>query len=118
MDSTTVIILLLIVVLIMHLVEEVKTGFRQRFLLGEMPRPLFVGGNVVLYVFCFATLVLSARGDALAIPFAWIFAVTMFLNGLGHIGIMAVRRQYFPGGLTAFLLLPVSGYLVIHLMGR
>jgi hypothetical protein len=31
MNSTTVIILVLIAVLIMHLVEEVKTGFRQVF---------------------------------------------------------------------------------------
>lgn len=118
MDSLTAIVLLLTAVLIMHLVEEVKTGFRSRFPLGEMPRPLFVGINIVVYAFCFATLILSARGDVLAIPFAWIFAVAMLLNGLGHVGIMAVRRGYFPGGLTAFILLLVSVALMMHLLSR
>jgi hypothetical protein len=39
----------------------------------------------------------------------------MLLNGLGHIGIMLINRAYFPGGLTAFLLLLASGYLVLQL---
>ena len=56
--------------------------------------------------------------NELAVPLAWIFAVAMLLNGLGHIGIMFVRRQYFPGGITAFLLLLVAAYLMLHLKSR
>jgi hypothetical protein len=37
----TVAILLLILTLILHLAEEIKTGFREKFLLGEMPKPVF-----------------------------------------------------------------------------
>jgi hypothetical protein len=96
----------------MHLVEEVKTGFRQRYPLGEMPKPLFVGLNVLIYAFCFATLFLSVRGSGLAIPFAWVFAVGMLLNGIGHMGFMVVKRRYFPGGLTAPVLILVSLYLI------
>jgi hypothetical protein len=39
----------------------------------------------------------------------------MVLNGLGHIGIMFIRKEYFPGGLTAFLLLLASGCLLLQL---
>jgi hypothetical protein len=115
--SATGVVVLLIAALILHLIEEVRTGFRERFPAGEMSLPLFVAINVVVYAFCFATLILSARDGELATPFAWIFAATMLFNGLGHVGIMLVRRQYFPGGLTAFLLLVISGYLILHLLG-
>ncbi len=117
MGSTTSIVLLLIAALILHLIEEVRTGFRERFPVGEMPLPLFVAINVVIYAFCFTTLILSVRDGELATPFAWVFAATMLLNGLGHVGVMVARRRYFPGGLTAFLLLVISGYLILHLLG-
>jgi hypothetical protein len=118
MDRITSAILLLIAALVVHLVEEVKTGFRKKLPIGEMPRLLFIGINVVVYAFCFTTLLLSAHGNELAIPFAWVFAIAMLMNGIGHIGMMLVRREYFPGGLTAFLLLPISAYLIIHLLNR
>jgi len=92
-------------------------GFRERLPTGEMPLPLFVGINVVVYAFCFATLLLSLRDGELATPFAWIFATAMALNGLGHVGIMVVRRRHFPGGWTAFLLLALSAILILRLLG-
>lgn len=116
MDAVSATILILIILLAMHLVEEVKTGFRKKTLLGEMPRPLFVGLNILLYTYCVTTLFLSVRGHASAIPLTWIFAIAMLLNGAGHIGIMVVRRSYFPGGITAFLLLPASIYLIAQLV--
>jgi len=118
MDRITNITLLLIAVLVVHLAEEIKTGFRKKLPIGEMPKPLFIGINVVVYAFCFTTPLLSAGGNELAIPFAWVFALAMLMNGIGHIGIMLVRREYFPGGLTAFTLLPISAYLIINLLNR
>ena len=118
MDTVSITILIIIILLAMHLVEEVKTGFRKKMLIGEMPKPLFIGLNILLYAFCFTTLFLSVRGHALAVLLTWIFAIAMLLNGAGHIGIMIVRRSYFPGGLTAFLLLPASLYLIAQLMQR
>jgi hypothetical protein len=35
-----------------------------------MPLPLFLGLNVLIYAFCFATLTLAARNGEGAIPFA------------------------------------------------
>ena len=75
MDRITSAILLLIAALVVHLVEEVKTGFRKKLPIGEMPRLLFIGINLVVYAFCFTTLFLSARSNELAIPLAWVFAI-------------------------------------------
>lgn len=112
MDRTSGAILLLIGTLAIHLVEEVATGFRERFPLGEMPRRMFVGINVLLYAFCFATFFLSLRGAALVVPLAWAFAVAMLLNGVGHVGIVLVRRRYFPGAVTGLGLILAAGYLI------
>lgn len=117
MDGRSAAIVLLIAALVLHLVEEVRTGFRKKLPAGEMPLPVFVGLNVLIYTFCLATLVLSLRNSRWAGPLAWIFAVAMMLNGLGHIGIMVVKRGYFPGGFTAFLLLSLSAYLLFLLRG-
>jgi hypothetical protein len=73
-------ILLHIVVLILHLAEEIRAGFRKQFVTGGMPLPVFIGINVVLYAFCFATLLLAARGARVAIPMAWLFALGMALS--------------------------------------
>lgn len=116
MNRTTTLILLLIITLILHLIEEIKTGFRCKFPIGEMPLPVFVGINILIYAFCFTTLILSTQGNPLALPLAWIFAIAMCLNGLGHIGIMILRRAYFPGGLSAFILFFVSGLLMMNLI--
>lgn len=117
MGNTTGIIVLLIYALVLHLIEEVKTSFRQCLPVGEMPLWLFVTINVAVYVFCFATLTLSVRNGKLATPFAWAFAAAMFLNRLGHVGMMVLRWPYFPGGLTALLLLVLSGTLILRLLG-
>jgi hypothetical protein len=99
MNRLSRITLLLIATLFLHLIEEIVSDFRREFPLGEMSPTLFGGINVAIYTLCFATLILAIRGDPLAIPLAWIFAATMLLNGLGHIGIIVVWRRYFPGGI-------------------
>jgi hypothetical protein len=115
MNKISLAILLLILVLIAHLYEEVRTGFRQKFPLGEMPRPVFIAVNILLYAFCFSTLFLSANEHPLANPLAWVFALTMLINGIGHIGIMLYRKVYFPGRITAFVLLLSSIFLMYSL---
>lgn len=117
MDRTTSIIVLLIAALVLHLIEEIHTGFRQQVPGGGMPLSWFVGINVAVYSYCFATLIASVRNGKLATPFTWVFAVAMLLNGIGHVGEMIVRGRYFPGGATATLLLVISGYLMLHLLG-
>jgi uncharacterized membrane protein YhhN len=100
----------------MHLVEEIKTGFRHKLIIGTMPMPVFIGINTGVYIFCVFTLFLSLTNSLLAVPFAWVFAAGMLLNGLGHIGIMSYKRRYFPGGISAFLLTVVATFLIVYLL--
>jgi len=116
MDTVASMILVLTAALTALLVEEVATGFRARLPLGEMSKPVYVGLNVIVYTYCFATLALAVRDQGLAIPLAWILALLMAANGLGHIGIMIWRRAYFPGGFTAFFLLLASLLLMVALV--
>jgi hypothetical protein len=69
LSQTTGVILLMVVALILHLLEETKTGFRRKLPEGEMPLPLFVAINVVVYAFCFTTLILSAGRGRQTTPF-------------------------------------------------
>jgi cellulose synthase/poly-beta-1,6-N-acetylglucosamine synthase-like glycosyltransferase len=112
MSTLSLVILILIVVLVVHLREEVRTGFRHKLPFGVMPRSLFIGINLLLYIFCLAMFVLSFVNNKVAVPMAWAFSIAMLLNGAGHIAMMLYTRRYFPGGITAFLLLAASGYLV------
>lgn len=108
--------MLMTMALALHLVEEVRTGFRLRFPLGEMPTPLFVGINVGIYTFALVMLALSMAHHPAHVPMAWLFSVAVALNGAAHLGIMAVRRSYFPGGLTAPILVVTSAIAISRLL--
>jgi hypothetical protein len=105
MNAVSLGIFLLIIVLIAHLVEEIRTDFRKKLPIGEMPLPVFVSINILLYAFCFTTFILSLISHPAAVTLAWIFAVGMAFNGFGHVGFMLAKRKYFPGGITAFPLM-------------
>jgi hypothetical protein len=115
LDTRSTLILAVILILIAHLIEEVKTGFRKQLPVGEMPLPVFIGINAVLYPVCFAILYLSIIDHLWAVPLAWGIGLVMAGNGLGHIGMMVYKKAYFPGGLTAFPLLAVSVWLLVHM---
>jgi hypothetical protein len=115
MDSMPVTMLLSIGALAAHLVEEVATGFRRRFPLGEMPVSIFVGINMLVYAYSIATFILARRDAPLAVPLAWVWSLAMLLNGAGHTGFMLARRRYFPGGVTAPLLILAACNLIVHL---
>jgi len=115
MTKIAYIIIILTGLLLAHLLEEVKTGFRKKFILGRMPKTAFVISNVVIYSFALITIILAFKNNAAAYPLAWIYAIAMALNGALHIGIMILKRGYFPGGITAFALLPPAVYLLVEL---
>lgn len=108
--------LLLIFVLVLHLIEEVRMGFSKRMLWGEMPLSVFIGINIFIYSFCLVTFLLLLQGSQLGVGFAWVFVVSMFINGMVHLGMMVVRRVYFPGGVTAMPLLLIAIYLMTQLV--
>jgi hypothetical protein len=82
----------------LHVTDEASTGFlnvynptvtamRERW--GWFPMPTFQFGEwlvglIVAVAICFALTPLAARNVRWLRPFAWFYALIMFLNGLGH----------------------------------
>lgn len=100
------------ILLIIHLIEEIRTGFRKRFPLGKMPVWIFISGNIVIYAFAATMLILVNQADPLGNIFAWIFSIGVLLNGAGHILFMVYKRKYFPGGWTAIPLILAAIYTI------
>ena len=103
---------------IAHLVEEIKTGFHRKHPLGPLPLWIMVVVNALLYAGAAVIVVLVLRNHSLGVTLAWTYGFVLAGNALAHIGIMIWRRQYFPGGVTAVLLLPALAYLGYQLLGR
>ncbi|MBD3170462.1 MAG: HXXEE domain-containing protein [candidate division Zixibacteria bacterium] len=112
MDNIAAWFVILVVILIVHLVEEIKTGFRKKLIIGEMPKSLFIGINALIYSFALAAFIMYLMNFRLGLLFIWIFTIGNIINGIGHIALMVIKRDYFPGGISAFSLLFVSLYLL------
>ena len=115
MDPTLLAAGLLIGFVLVHLLEEILTGFRHKFPLGEMPVPVFLGINLLLYGYAGVMIKLLSVENPGGELMAWIFASGMLLNGLGHLGYMIWLRRYFPGGVTAVLVVGFSLNLMMIL---
>lgn len=102
-------------ILAAHLVEEINTGFFRRFPLGPMPKAVSVPVNILVYSAAFLIIYLALTGAALALPLAWVFGIVMLSNGVGHLLMCVIKRAYFPGAITAAILLPASLALLWHL---
>ena len=116
MSSLTTSLILLIVILIVHHIEEVRTDFRKRNPIGEISQPLFIGINVLIYLYCVVMLFFSFRSNPIAASMAWVFATAMLLNGIGHTVMMIFRKKYFPGGVTGVILIPAALNVIRVLM--
>ena len=116
MSSLAFSLILLIVVLIVHHIEEVKTDFRKRNPIGEVTQHLFIGINILIYLYCTVMLVLSFTSNPIAASMAWVFAIAMLLNGIGHTVMMIFRKKYFPGGVTGVILIPAALNVIRVLM--
>ena len=88
-------------------------------LVSENPRTGFAIVNLGLVAFgfwCYAARVRPARSSARAWVWPWVFLEA--LNGIGHPAMAVARGEYFPGTLTAPLLLVTSVYLAVSLTRR
>lgn len=127
----------LCVVLALHIVDEATTGFlavynptvmilRQRW--GWFPMPLvglreYLVSHILICVLLFCLTPVAQRGMAGLRPWAWAYAVIMFLNGLGHtIGTVlghTVASVTFarpaPGFYSSPLLFAASVWLMVRL---
>ena len=115
MSLVGVSLIILIVVQGLHLYEEVKQDFRRKLPVGEMPKEVFVAANIIVFAFAIVTLCMAQAEMASGFVMAWIFGIGMVLNGCVHIGMMIYKRAYFPGGVTAPLVLLAAVNLVYRL---
>ena len=126
------------VALALHVIDEASTGFlniynptvtamRERW--GWFPMPTFqfrewLVGLIVAVAICFALTPLAARNVRCLRPFAWLYAVIMFFNGVGHTlvtilghtvaGITVARPA--PGFYSSPLLLIGSVWMIARLL--
>ena len=117
--------LILVVVQAMHSVEEYVFKLYDvfgpaRFVSGLVSDDLRTGfafvnmGLVALGIWCYLARVRPAHVSARS--WVWPWVVVEGVNGIGHPFIALERGEYFPGVLTAPLLLATSLYLGIRLM--
>jgi hypothetical protein len=118
MNQVSVGIIFLIVVQAIHLFEEVRQDFRRKVPIGEIPKSLFVWLNVAAFTFAIVTLCLCQAEMAIGFVLAWIYGIAMIINGCIHMGMMIHKRGYFPGGVTAPLVLAAAGNLICWLAYR
>lgn len=79
----------------------------------------FAVGNIALVLFgfwCYLARVRSAHQSAAA--WMWFWALLEFANGIGHSAVAFARGTYFPGVVTAPVLLALSIYLASQLARR
>jgi hypothetical protein len=88
----------------LHVLDEATTGFLSIYnptvtaLRGRwswFPMPTFefrewLVGLIVAILICFALTPLAARGAGALRPLAWIYALIMFFNGIGHTAVTIV----------------------------
>ena len=116
--------LLLILAQGAHSIEEVATRMYDvwapaRFVSSLISNDLAFGflifnaALVTLGLWCWAVPVRSGWHSARG--FAWFWTILELGNGIGHSAIALARGSYFPGVLTAPLLLLLAGWLAIIL---
>ncbi len=115
MNQVSVGVIFLIVAQGFHLYEEVRHDFRRKLPVGEMSKAVFVAANVFVFALAIVTLSLCQQEIGIGFVLAWIFGMGMVMNGCLHIAIMIYRRGYFPGGVTAPLVLVAALYLIYQL---
>ena len=117
-----VVFLFLILTQVAHSIEEYITGLYQvfapaRFMSSLVSNNLPLGflvvnaGLVAFGLWCWAVPVRS--GWRSAPGFAWFWTILELSNGLGHCGLAAREGGYFPGLITAPLLLLFATWLAV-----
>jgi hypothetical protein len=102
-----------------HFAEEYATGFYRQFpaFAGyEWPAALFLAFNAGWFLVMVVAGIAAQRGQSFGFLFILFFAIGGgVLNGVGHILIAAILGRYFPGLVTAPLLLVIGVALLRRL---
>jgi hypothetical protein len=121
-QRSQLVFLLLILAQAAHSIEEYVTGLYQvfapaRFVNGLVSNNLPLGflvfntGLVAFGLWCWAVPVRS--GWAAATGLAWFWIILELGNGIGHCGLALRQGSYFPGLITAPLLLLFASWLAV-----
>jgi hypothetical protein len=120
----------------LHVLDEATTGFLSIYnptvtaLRGRwswFPMPTFefrewLVGLIVAILICFALTPLAARGAGALRPLAWIYALIMFFNGIGHTAVTIVGHTLasipVPGPAPGFYSSPFMFVGSVWLMTR
>ena len=103
-----------------HLIEEYRTGLYEAFppVFGAEP---WSSSRFLLFNLAWIGVFL-AGGLGLASQRRWAYLIALFLaigggvgNGLGHLGLVLMRRGYFPGAYTALFVLAAGAVLLREL---
>ncbi len=96
-----------------HSQEEIWTRFHRRWFVFTMPRWLFIIFELVVSLVIIAYIVKPHL--PLSHMFMSVFALIMFINGIGHIVWGLVTKSYVPGLVTAPLFVVVFCAYYLHL---
>jgi hypothetical protein len=124
--SSRRVFLLLIVVQATHSIEEYATGLYEVFapaglVSGLVANDLGVGFAIInsaivaFGLWCFFVPIRSGWPSARS--WAWLWVVVELANGIGHTGLALTSGGYFPGAVTAPVLLVVAAWLAALLLG-
>ena len=83
----------------------------------RMKAEIFAILNIIIIVIMLVSLPFFENRHRWALRAALFWAIVEILNGLAHITIAIIFSQYFPGSLSAPLLL-LSGSMLLHQLGQ
>lgn len=102
-----------------HFIEELTTGFYDRFpmLLGlaAWPPEFFLVLNVCFIAVWSFSAAFVRSGTRPALAEVWFLAITAVINGVAHPLLALAAGRYFPGLLTA-LPLGVAGFILLRML--
>ena len=99
---------------LVHSQEEIWTGFNKRWFVFTMPRWAFITFEVLFSIPIVAYIINPHL--LFANVYVPVFALIMFINGIGHIVWGLVKKSYVPGLVTAPLFVAVFVFYYVSLV--
>lgn len=81
----------------------------------RMKADIFAILNIIIIVIILGSVPFFENRHLWAVRFAWFWAIVEMLNGLMHMTVAIIFSQYFPGSLSAPLLLLIGSILLYRL---
>lgn len=92
---------LMFIIQIIHSIEELTTGFHKKWFFFKMSFKFFLTFEILHNLFWFTVLVFN--NFPYKIYFIAFFILLMFAQSLWHLAWWAMKKEYVPGLITAFV---------------